>query len=97
MGSDVSRNPEPALSQPIPASATGSGSEQPRAPASLLRRLGFWGTALIVIGVTIGSGIFRVSDSVADTVGSPAEGCCRDAPNGLRGWLGIVIRGESLA
>jgi len=72
MGSDVSRKPEPTLSPPIPASATGSGSEQPRAPAALLRRLGFWETALIVIGVTIGSGIFRVPASVADTVGSPA-------------------------
>src|SRR5690242_10237852 len=39
--------------------------------SELPRRLGFWETTLIVIGVTIGSGIFRVPASVADTVGSP--------------------------
>ena len=40
-------------------------------PTELPRRLGFWETTLIVIGVTVGSGIFRVPASVADTVGSP--------------------------
>jgi amino acid transporter len=43
-----------------------------RASGRLPRRLGFWEATLIVIGVTIGSGIFRVPASVADTVGSPA-------------------------
>ena len=40
-------------------------------PTELPRRLSFWETTLIVIGVTVGSGIFRVPASVADTVGSP--------------------------
>jgi amino acid transporter len=39
--------------------------------SELPRRLGFWEATLIVVGVTIGSGIFRVPASVADTVGSP--------------------------
>ena len=49
-----------------------AGSAPPGGPTALPRRLGFWETTLIVIGVTIGSGIFRVPASVADTVGSPA-------------------------
>ena len=71
MGTDVSRTSEPTLSSPTPASATAPGSGAPSARAELPRRLGFWETTLIVIGVTIGSGIFRVPASVADTVGSP--------------------------
>src|SRR5690349_15982935 len=67
MGTDVSNRPEPALS----AASAAPGSAPPGAPAALRRRLGFWETTLIVIGVTIGSGIFRVPASVADTVGSP--------------------------
>ena len=43
----------------------------PPAHSGLPRRLGLWEAVLIVIGVTIGSGIFRVPASVADTVGSP--------------------------
>ena len=39
--------------------------------SELPRRLGVWEAMLIVIGVTIGSGIFRVPASVASTVDSP--------------------------
>jgi amino acid transporter len=67
MSTGVSHRPEPTRSRPTPSSATPAG-----APDALPRRLGFWETTLIVIGVTIGSGIFRVPASVADTVGSPA-------------------------
>ena len=67
MSTGVSHRPEPTRSRPTPSSAT-----PPGAPDALPRRLGFWETTLIVIGVTIGSGIFRVPASVADTVGSPA-------------------------
>ena len=65
MSIDVTRTPE--LTPPADA----LGSRAQRASAELPRRLGFWETTLIVIGVTIGSGIFRVPASVADAVGSP--------------------------
>ena len=39
---------------------------------TLPRRLGFWSTTAVVIGVIIGSGIFRVPGVVADDVGSVA-------------------------
>ena len=71
MATDVSRTPEPTLSPPTPAADLSSGSATARVRTELPRRLGFWETTLIVIGVTIGSGIFRVPASVADTVGSP--------------------------
>jgi APA family basic amino acid/polyamine antiporter len=44
-------------------------SAQPR--AQLLRRLGFWSAIGIVIGVTIGSGIFRTPASIAARVPDP--------------------------
>jgi len=37
----------------------------------LVRRLGFWGSIGIVIGVTIGSGIFRTPSSIAERVPDP--------------------------
>ena len=72
MATDVSRTPEPTVSPPTPAADISSGSATGRVRTELPRRLGFWETTLIVIGVTIGSGIFRVPASVADTVGSSA-------------------------
>lgn len=45
-------------------------SAQP-ANAQLMRRLGFWGSIGIVIGVTIGSGIFRTPASIAARVPDP--------------------------
>ena len=63
------------VSEPTQASPTSAPSDGVDTVAStrseLPRRLGIWETTLIVIGVTIGSGIFRVPASVADTVGSP--------------------------
>jgi len=69
MGTDVSPTSERTVSPPTPASAI---APEASARIELPRRLGFWETTLIVIGVTIGSGIFRVPASVADTVGSSA-------------------------
>jgi amino acid transporter len=40
--------------------------------AQLVRRLGFWSTVGIVIGVTIGSGIFRTPATIAARVPDPA-------------------------
>ena len=68
MGTDVTLTPEPTQSPGAPV----AGAAATRARTALPRRLGFWETTLIVIGVTIGSGIFRVPASVADTVGSSA-------------------------
>ena len=45
-------------------------SAQP-ANAQLVRRLGFWGSIGIVVGVTIGSGIFRTPASIAARVPDP--------------------------
>jgi amino acid transporter len=41
------------------------------APDQLIRRLGFWSSIGIVIGVTIGSGIFRTPASIATRVPDP--------------------------
>ena len=40
--------------------------------AQLVRRLGFWSAIGIVIGITIGSGIFRTPASIAARVPDPA-------------------------
>lgn len=49
------------------ADHTQSGGGRPH----LSRRLGFWGSLGIVIGVTIGSGIFRTPSAIADRVPDP--------------------------
>ena len=72
MSSHVTRTPELTVSPPTPAPSGAPRSAVDRAGAELPRRLGFWEATLIVVGVTIGSGIFRVPASVADSVGSPA-------------------------
>src|SRR5688572_10526977 len=65
-------NPTPVPTHSPPASLPSSVRDPaPHVRSELPRRLGFWEATLIVIGVTIGSGIFRVPASVADTVGSP--------------------------
>ena len=69
---DPTRTAEPSLSPQTPAPAGAPDPAARRTSAELPRRLGFWEATLIVIGVTIGSGIFRVPAGVADTVGSPA-------------------------
>ena len=38
----------------------------------LPRRIGFWGGSAIMIGIIIGSGIFRTPTSIAQQFGSPA-------------------------
>lgn len=41
-------------------------------PNDLPRRVGFWGAAAVMVGVIIGSGIFKTPTSVAQNIGSPA-------------------------
>jgi len=71
MSPDLTGTPELTLAPPV-ATPGDAGVAAGRDSADLPRRLGFLEAALIVIGVTIGSGIFRVAASVADAVGSPA-------------------------
>ncbi len=46
-------------------------SPPPRDPGALPRRIGFWSAVAIVVGSTIGSGIFRTPASVADRIPGP--------------------------
>src|SRR5688572_13498701 len=41
-------------------------------PPDLPRTIGFWGGAAIMVGVTIGSGIFRTPAEIANATDSPA-------------------------
>ncbi len=43
----------------------------PRDPGALPRRIGYWSAVAIVVGSTIGSGIFRTPASVADRIPGP--------------------------
>ncbi|MDF2773462.1 MAG: putative permease, partial [Geminicoccaceae bacterium] len=70
MSTGVTQTPDPPHAPPTP-SPFGPLDTATHARSELPRRLGSWEATLIVIGVTIGSGIFRVPASVADTVGSP--------------------------
>ncbi len=46
-------------------------TESVDAPSRLARRLGFWGSVGVVIGITIGSGIFRTPGVIAGRVPDP--------------------------
>ena len=55
-----------------PMHPTLSSQSPPRAAdAQLVRRLGFWATTGLVVGVTIGSGIFRTPATIAGRVPDP--------------------------
>jgi len=41
-------------------------------PADLPRRVGFWGAAAVMVGVMVGSGIFKTPSSIAQSLDSPA-------------------------
>src|SRR5687767_7459019 len=91
MSPDRTRTPELTLSPPMPVPADAPGPAARRTAAELPRRLGFWEATLIVVGVTIGSGIFRVPATVADAVGS--------APGVAAVWIigGIIALCGALA
>ena len=46
-------------------------SSQPTPPATLPRRLGLWSAVAVVIGTTIGSGIFRAPAGITDRLPGP--------------------------
>jgi basic amino acid/polyamine antiporter, APA family len=96
MGTDVTPGPESTLSSPTPAPA-GAALAAPSARAELPRRLGFFEVTLIVVGVTIGSGIFRVPASVADTVGSPAAAATVWVVGGIIALCGALSLAELAA
>src|SRR5437773_7315990 len=54
---------------PSPTEVNASGMGTPR---DLPRTIGFWGAIGVMIGVTIGSGIFRSPAAIANQSGSPA-------------------------
>lgn len=53
-------------SEPLPATGTAASPGAERLP----RRLGVWSAAAVLVGSTIGSGIFRVPSTVAEQVGA---------------------------
>jgi amino acid transporter len=95
MSTGVVPTPERTHS-PAPAPGAGIASSE-RTRSELPRRLGFWETTLIVIGVTIGSGIFRVPASVADTVGSPAAVAAGWVAGGIIAVCGALSLAELAA
>src|SRR5262245_34243482 len=58
----------PAASVPEPPT---SASPTPPRPGDLPRRIGFWGASAIMVGIIIGSGIFRTPPEIAKQIGSP--------------------------
>lgn len=73
--------PEPDVSTPAPA-------------RDLRRVIGFWGGVGIVIGTTIGSGIFRVPQQVTSYVGSPLTILALWAGFGLVSLCGALTMAE---
>jgi amino acid transporter len=48
-----------------------NAASQPNAPGTLPRRLGLWSAIAVVVGITIGSGIFRTPASVTNRLPGP--------------------------
>lgn len=59
-----------AHASPSPVAPTPPSTTAAAPSDALPRRLGFWATTAVVVGIIIGSGIFRVPRVVADDVGS---------------------------
>lgn len=96
MSTGVVRPPERTHLPPASAPSDGTLSAE-GARSALPRRLGFWETTLIVIGVTIGSGIFRVPASVADTVGFPLGVAAAWVAGGVLSLCGALALAELAA
>jgi amino acid transporter len=63
-------------------------------PRDLPRRIGFWGASAIVVGVTIGTGIFRQPPEIAKFMGSPAMILALWALGGLLSLCGALTYAE---
>ncbi|MFM9994621.1 MAG: APC family permease [Phycisphaerales bacterium] len=46
-------------------------SEHPATPRELPRAIGFWGASAVMVGIMVGSGIFKTPPVLADYIGSP--------------------------
>lgn len=75
-----------------------TATRQPSVPhgvaADLPRRIGFWGAIAIMIGVTIGTGIFRAPVDVAKEVGTPYAALALWTAGGVLSLLGAFTFAE---
>lgn len=55
----------------LPAHSPDDLSSAPHAPPDLPRKVGFWGAIAVLVGVVIGSGIFKTPSSIAQHLGDP--------------------------
>src|SRR5262245_7771509 len=60
----------------------------------LPRRIGFWGAAAVMVGVIIGSGIFRTPVSIAQQMDSPALILAMWAIGGVLSLFGAMTYAE---
>ena len=60
----------------------------------LPRRIGFWGASAIMVGIIIGSGIFRTPPSIAKELGSPAVILLLWAVGGVLSLFGALTYAE---
>src|SRR5262245_55925469 len=63
-------------------------------PADLPRRIGFWGAAAVMVGVTIGSGIFRTPPDIANHFGAPLTILALWLAGGLLSLCGALTYAE---
>ncbi len=69
----------------------------PSPPAELPRRLGLWSATAILVGATIGSGIFRVPSTVAAATGSSTASLALWGAGALITLCGALTMGELAA
>src|SRR4030095_2257325 len=74
-----------------------SSTSSPRADVNLARRIGFWSATGLVIGITIGSGIFRTPAVVASRVPDPPMMMLVWGPDGVISLCGARTVAELAA
>ena len=77
-----------------PAPGSGPGSSSPAAPLDLKRVIGFWDASALVVGLIIGSGIFRSPASVAQELPSAWLMLAAWVVGGLLSLLGGLAAAE---
>ena len=55
----------------VPSAAAAPNAAAPSAPQELPRTLGLWSAIAVLVGTTIGSGIFRSPAGIADKLPGP--------------------------
>ncbi len=63
-------------------------------PADLPRRIGFWGASAVMVGIIIGSGIFRTPTEIAKQLGSPLYVLLLWAAGGVLSLFGAFTYAE---